>query len=73
MALLHSHDGALLQRTIRSGDYAYVVSGHTHVRKDERVGRTRVVNPGALHRARNKSVALLDVGDDTLRFLEVQA
>jgi putative phosphoesterase len=71
LALLHGDDFGMLSRLIKSGSYAYVIHGHTHVRRDERVGATRVINPGALQRARVKSVALLDVAADTMRFLEV--
>jgi predicted phosphodiesterase len=26
--------------------YDYLLHGHTHVRRDERAGRTRIINPG---------------------------
>jgi putative phosphoesterase len=71
VALLHGHDGALFEKVVRSGDYAYVIHGHTHLRCDLRAGKTRIINPGAVHRARTKSVALLDVATDELRFLEL--
>ena len=73
VALLHGHDGALFHKLAHSGEYAYLIHGHTHVRRDERVGKTRIINPGAVHRARSKSVALLDVATDELRFLELDA
>jgi len=73
VALLHGHDGALLNKLARSGDYAYVIHGHTHVRQDLRINGTRIINPGALHRAKIKSVALLNVATDELRFLELPA
>jgi hypothetical protein len=41
------------------------------VRADERVGTVRVINPGALHRAREKTVATLDTGTGEVRFLVV--
>ncbi|HVX84843.1 MAG TPA: YfcE family phosphodiesterase [Phycisphaerae bacterium] len=71
LALMHGHEGTLLQRLLASGDYDYLIHGHTHLRRDERRGRTRIINPGALHRARTKSVALLDPAADSLRFLDM--
>jgi putative phosphoesterase len=71
IAIVHGHEQGRLERLCHSGDYAYVIHGHTHVRKDVRVGTTRVINPGAVHRARVKSVALLDVAHDELRYLEL--
>ena len=46
----------------------YLFHGHTHRRRDERVGSTRVINPGALggtqHEAR--SVCILELATDQL-------
>jgi putative phosphoesterase len=50
----------------------YLLFGHSHVRSDERQGRTRWINPGALHRAAEWTVALLDLESDELRFLAVR-
>ena len=72
VALLHGHR-ADVEALARSGKYDYVVHGHSHVRRDERVVSCRVINPGALHRAKVRTVALLDVGSDGLEFLEVRA
>jgi putative phosphoesterase len=71
VGLLHGHDSRLFSRLAAGGEYDYLIHGHTHVREDTRAGKTRVINPGALHRARVKSVALLDLVKDELRFLEL--
>jgi predicted phosphodiesterase len=43
-----------------------------HPRADDtREGRTRVINPGALHRTRIPSVALLDLATDQLQVLRL--
>jgi putative phosphoesterase len=49
----------------------YFLSGHTHCADDERRGSTRWINPGALHRAKPWSVAVLDLATDHLEFLTV--
>lgn len=69
IALLHGDDAKLLQRLVTEQRHDYILLGHTHVRQDTRTGRTRIINPGALHRAKVKTVALLDTGTDVLRFL----
>jgi putative phosphoesterase len=72
IALHHGHDTTLLRGLFApQTPYDYIISGHTHVRRDQRQGATRHINPGALHRARQKSVALLDLRSDTLTFLEL--
>ncbi len=49
----------------------YLMHGHTHERRDERIGSVRVINPGALHRARTKTVATLNLATDELTTHEV--
>jgi putative phosphoesterase len=72
IAVVHGDDGHRLRSAINGGTFDYVFTGHTHVRSDEREGRTRVINPGALHRTREPSCAVLDLETDTLRFIEIE-
>jgi putative phosphoesterase len=57
-------DGASLSRYLDGA--AYVLYGHTHEAADARVGPVRLINPGALHRARPHTVATLDLQSDVL-------
>ena len=74
VALIHGDDGGLLRHLIRSGEYAYVLYGHTHRRADRRAGPTRVINPGALGGTRRepRSVCILDLGAGNARFIELR-
>ncbi len=69
--VLHGHVD--LDRLIRGQDWHYVLHGHTHRRRDEQIGRTRVINPGALGGAhfQSRSIAILDVAAGDLRFIEL--
>lgn len=69
IALIHGHQHTRYVQTVKSGDYDYVCTGHTHVAEDIRVGKTRLINPGALFRTSRKSVALLDTEKDELTLL----
>ncbi|HLF26187.1 MAG TPA: YfcE family phosphodiesterase [Anaerolineae bacterium] len=73
LAMLHGHLVDRLIETIHSGLYDYVIHGHTHRRRDERIGRTRVINPGALggKREQTHSCAILNPATDTLRVIEI--
>jgi len=71
IAVIHGDDYRLKQKILTEQQYDYLLQGHTHVKKDERVGRTRIINPGALHRANPKTVATLDTKSDQLNFHNV--
>jgi len=71
IALLHGDDIKLKHRILKEARHDYLLQGHTHIRLDERVGRVRVINPGALHRVAVKSVALLDTSTDHVTFVNL--
>jgi putative phosphoesterase len=62
LAFVHGHERRLLDDLERAGCYDYLFHGHTHVAADRLAGPTRVINPGALHRARVKTFVVLQVG-----------
>jgi uncharacterized protein len=61
IALLHSHDARLFRTVCTSGDYDLVCYGHTHQAEQRLIGKTLVLNPGALYRATPHSIALVDL------------
>jgi len=69
--VLHGDDERTRQRILAEQRHDYLLQGHTHVKLDHRIGKVRCINPGALHRAREKTVALLDTDSDRLTFLVV--
>ena len=71
VAVTHGDDFKLKQRILAEQRHDYLLQGHTHVREDKRIGKVRLINPGALHRAKEKTVALLDTDADRLAFLVV--
>jgi putative phosphoesterase len=61
IAFLHGDNWQLHRDVENSGHFDYLFYGHTHHAEEHRTGPTRVINPGALHRARPKSFLLLDL------------
>lgn len=49
----------------------YLLSGHSHIASDSTAESVRRINPGALHRARVYTVALLELESDELKCLSV--
>jgi len=75
VALLHGDDDGLLDQVVRSGEHAFVFHGHTHRRADRWVGKTRVLNPGALGgvRRESRSVCIVELQSGQARFIEIPA
>jgi putative phosphoesterase len=61
IAVLHSDDARRFRETIASGQYDLVCYGHTHTAEQHREEKTLVLNPGALHRAKMHTVAIVDL------------
>ena len=49
----------------------YLLYGHSHLAGDHVEGKTRFINPGALHRASHFTVAVLNLETDALEYLTV--
>ncbi len=68
----HGHDEDILGELVAGEQFPYVCHGHSHEKRDERYGPTRVINPGALHHAKPYTVAILDTDTDELRHIPVE-
>jgi putative phosphoesterase len=70
LGLVHGHLTTDLRRIVALRP-DYLFSGHSHERSDAQVGAIRRINPGALHRADEFSVAIVDLETDLVRFMSV--
>jgi putative phosphoesterase len=61
IAWTHGDDRELMHSIEHSNEFDFLFYGHTHIAAERRTGKTRVINPGALHRARQKTFMVLDV------------
>lgn len=71
LAFLHGDDQHMMRDVERSGYYDFLFYGHTHHAEEHRSGPTRVINPGALHRARPKTFVILDLASGTVESVPV--
>ena len=62
----HGDNSSIIADVLRRQAVDYLFLGHTHERADSTRGRVRVINPGAIYRAKPKSIALLDTEADSL-------
>lgn len=72
LALYHGTDKTRLAQIISSGNYDYVLHGHDHHKRDKKIGNTQVINPGAHYYQCENTIALLDVENNKVEFIEVK-
>jgi putative phosphoesterase len=72
MAFTHGDNGRLLHDLEHSGAFDFLFYGHTHHAEEHRTGPTRVINPGALHRARPKTFVVLDLATRAVESVTVE-
>jgi putative phosphoesterase len=71
IGLTHGDRKARIDALVRS-KVDYLITGHTHTSHDLTLPDTRWINPGALHRARPKRFALLDLPSGQLQSFALQ-
>jgi len=71
IAVCHGHERTM-DDLLEDDALDYLFHGHSHQMKDERHGNCRIINPGALYRAAQHTVSLLDLATDDLSFVEVE-
>jgi putative phosphoesterase len=72
IAFTHGDDGRLLRDLEASGAFDFIFYGHTHKAEEHRSGPTRVINPGALHRANPKTFVVLDLATRDVQSVVVE-
>lgn len=74
IAMCHGDDLRIVNHWIKSGEFDYILHGHTLRRRDEKIGRTHLVNPGTLSgpRQQKHSGCVIDLGTDEVKFIEIE-
>jgi len=72
IALLHSHEQHRFDAAVASGQYDLVCYGHTHKYEHHTVGKTHVLNPGAMYRAPQFTIAVVELTTMEISHIEVQ-
>jgi putative phosphoesterase len=67
----HGTRSRVIDEAASTQQYDYVLHGHTHLQRDEMVGRTKIINPGALFSADTYSIAFLTPETGAIDFVEI--
>lgn len=69
--LVHGDDKKLVRRLLDEQQYDYLLCGHEPEGEDRKVGKTRVINPGALHGGPSQNCAVFSTTSDEVKFLRI--
>lgn len=72
IAFLHGDDFRRLAEASAAGTFDLVCHGHTHCPEQKKMGRTLVLNPGALHRANPRTIAIVELPRLHVRHVTVE-
>jgi putative phosphoesterase len=74
IAVTHGHLPGYVDELVRSGEFDYVFKGHSHQHKEEIIGHTRLINPGALGglRPEERRFCLLDLESRKANFVSLK-
>ncbi|MGB9748585.1 MAG: metallophosphoesterase [Candidatus Woesearchaeota archaeon] len=70
-AVFHGHYPFILDSLIKSQDFDYIITGHTHKKRNEKVGKTRIINPGCMYSTHENSFAILNLEKDAVEFIKL--
>lgn len=59
--VFHGHDVPMYRDAVASGKYNYIIKGHTHHFENYVSNECRIINPGAVYRHDESSIAILDI------------
>jgi putative phosphoesterase len=71
IAFLHGDDERMMRDLISSQKWDLICFGHTHKTSQALCGKTMVLNPGALHRTAEPSVAIVKVPEMTVKVVRI--
>jgi putative phosphoesterase len=70
--VFHGYNVPQFRMALASGEYSYIIKGHTHFFENYVSNRSRVINPGSLYGADEFSVAILDTESGRVQRIVVE-
>ncbi len=69
--VFHGNDVPLFRQAVASGQYDYIIKGHTHFYENYVSGKTRVINPGSLYEQGECSIAILETTSGKVEIIRI--
>jgi uncharacterized protein len=70
--LFHGNDIPMFRKAVASGDYDYIIKGHTHNFENYLSNGTRIINPGSVYRGEERTVSILDTETDRVEKIKIE-
>jgi uncharacterized protein len=70
--VFHGDNVAFFRKAVASGEYDYIIKGHTHFFENYVSHRTRIINPGSLFGDEEHTAAILDPGSDRVEKIKIE-
>lgn len=58
--VFHGDNVPMFRKAVMSGDYDYIIKGHTHIFENYTSKNTRIINPGSLFGDTEETIAILE-------------
>ena len=71
--VFHGNDVPMFRIAVSSGQYNYIIKGHTHFFENYISNETRIINPGSLYGRDEHTIAILDTGTDKVEKIKIEA
>ena len=70
--VFHGNDVPAFREAVASGEYNYIIKGHTHFFENYISNNSRVINPGSLYSGDECSIAILDLQTDKVEMIRIE-
>jgi putative phosphoesterase len=70
--VFHGDNVSMFREAVVSGEYDYIIKGHTHYFENYVSNNARVINPGSLYGSDEFSIAVLDTDEDRVMRIRVE-
>ena len=70
--VFHGFNVPLFRQAVSSGEYNYIIKGHTHFFENYTANNTRIINPGSLYGSDEFSIAILDTETDRVEMIRIE-
>ena len=70
--IFHGYNVPMFREAVASGEYNYIIKGHTHFFENYTSNNTRIINPGSLYGSDKFSIAILDTETDRVEMIRIE-